>query len=162
MYVDKEEEFEQANEQPNALPNALADEPTNEHIITILDYYFYFIINNDSRKFGKIEWEDKMAIRTAMKQLEIYDYCNTEESLQRVPEKYLFDLKLKYWAVKELYFSPYKVYLGKLQKERFNLRFNKAKKYVNSKENIYHFLNYFIKSLQQDFCKERKDVEVQK
>lgn len=103
-----------------------------------------------------------MAIRTIMKQLKMYDYSNEEEVMSHVPEDKLFDLKLKYWAVKELYFSPYKVYLGKIQHERFNLRFNKAKKYVNPREDIYHFLNYFIKSLQQDFCKEKRDVEVQK
>ncbi len=157
-----EQPDEQASEQPNAQPNAQADEQANEYIITILDCYFLFIINNDSRKFGKIEVEDKMAIRTVMKQLKIYDYRDNEETISKVPEEKLFDFKLKYWAVKELYFSPYRVYLGKIQRERFNLRFNKAKKYVNPKQNTYHFLNYFIKSLQQDFCKEKKDVEVTK
>ncbi len=71
----------------------------------------------------------------------------------------IFDLCLQYWAIKELYFSPYKVFLNKLKREQFIFRFYKSKSYVNPRDNTYHFLNYFIKSLQQDFYKEKKEIK---
>lgn len=156
-------ENEQASEQPNAQPNAQADEYANEHIITILYSYFNYINNSNAKKFANITSEDKAAIILILRKLELYT-SNNNEILKYMSEEAMFDLQLQYWVIKELYLSPYKVYLNNLKRERFILRFLKSKKYVDPKENTYKFLNYFIKSMQQDFCKEKnesKEVEVQ-
>lgn len=103
---------------------------------------------------------DKEAIILTLKRLGMYS-ANNNEIIKYMSKDAVFDLQLQYWAIKEIYCSPYKVYLNNLKRERFMLRFLKSKKYVDPNENIYKFLNYFIKSLQQDFCKEKKEVEVQ-
>ncbi len=73
-------------------------------------------------------------------------------------EETIFDLVLQYWAIKELYFSSYKVFLNNLKHEQFIFRFYKSKSYVNPRDNVRYFLNYFIKSLQQDFYKQKKEI----
>lgn len=150
--------FELADEQPNALPNTPADEPTNEHIITILDCYFNYINNSGSKKFGNITEKDKFNLIETLIRLDLF--VRNEDALYPMTVEAKQDLKLQYWILKELYFSAYKVYLNKLTREQFLLRFHKSKKYVDPNENIYKFLNYAIKSIQQDFYKEKGGIEV--
>lgn len=140
------------------MPNAWADEPTDEHIITILDSYFNYINNSNAKKFENITAMDKVNLIETLIRLDLF--VKNEEAIKPMTIEAKQDLKLQYWILKELYFSAYKVYLNKITREQFLLRFYKAKKYVNPNENIYKFLNYAIKSLQQDFYKEKKDVEV--
>lgn len=88
-----------------------------------------------------------------LKKLELYP--DNPKIFERIGEASLLDVKIKYWVIKELYFSPYKVYLNKLKADDFNLRFLKAKKYVEAKDTM-HFINYFMKSLQEEFYKSKR------
>ena len=69
----------------------------------------------------------------------------------------ILEMQVQYWAIKELYYSPYKIFLNNLTNERLTFRFLKTKKYVDMNENMNKFLNYFIKSLQEDFYKNKKE-----
>ena len=82
-----------------------------------------------------------------MKRLNIY-IENAEELAKEFESFNLLELKIQYYAIKELYCSPYKIYLNNLSLNEFNLRFLKTKKYVDI-DDISHFINYFIKSLQE-------------
>ena len=148
------------NEPPNEPPNVLTNELTDEHIITILDCYFNYINNSNAKKFENITAMDKVNLIETLIRLGLF--VKNEEAIKPMTIEAKQDLKLQYWILKELHFSAYRVYLNKMTREQFLLRFYKAKKYVNPNQNIYKFLNYAIKSLQQDFYKEKKDVEVQK
>lgn len=149
--------FEQANEQPNEQPNEQADELPAEHINTTLDLFFNFIINKDCCKFQNISSQDKQAIIYILKKLDlIIDNMNTDEGFIYMPDKDKFALKIQCYCIKEVYFSPYRVFLKDLTRERFLFRFEKAKKYINP-SNTYKFLNYFIKCVQEDFYKNKKE-----
>lgn len=145
-------QYEQANAQPSEQANEQVNEQPSEHIITILNLYFKYIYNKASAKNFKIKEADKKAIVILLKRLgmyaenyEIFDYYKPND---------LLDLKLQYWAIKEIYFSPYKVYLNEMTREQFMLRFLKSKKYVKTSD-TWHFLNYFIKSIQEELYKDK-------
>ena len=117
------------------------------YIITILDLYFNYIINNQSENFLNLNAEDKKAIITILKKLDLY--IQNIQILEYMQNEQILELKIQYWVIKELYLSPYKIYLKDLTRERFLFRFLKSKKYVPVSD-IYRFLNYFIKSMQED------------
>ena len=162
-------QYDQANAQANEQANAQASDQANEHIITILNYTFIYLNNNttilnntfnylnNNKKQKNPEKElgisenDKRAIVNILKRIDIY-MPNAEELSKNYSTINLLELKIKYYAIKELYCSPYKVYLNDLTFDKLNLRFLKTKKYVNI-ENITHFINYFIKSLQEELYK---------
>ena len=125
------------------------------HIITILYLYFNYIINKDSQKFQNITSEDKKAIINILIRLGIY--IRNNEVLEYMSKQQILEMQVQYWAIKELYYSPYKIFLNNLTNERLTFRFLKTKKYVDMNENMNKFLNYFIKSLQEDFYKNKKE-----
>lgn len=146
---------EQANEQADEQADEQANEQADEYIITTLDLYFNYIYNIGPKKFKNISEDDKTAIINIMSKLEIY----FERDLWKIlPEDKLLDLKFQYWCIKEIYFSPYRAFLYSLTRDRFIFRFLKAKKYCNL-DNPYKFMNYFIKCVQEDFYKNKKDDE---
>lgn len=81
---------------------------------------------------------------------------NLKDYLTSCSELRIFEMKLQYWCIKEIYFSPYRTFLNNLTYERFTFRFLKAKKYCGY-DNLYKFLNYFIKCVQEDFYKNKKE-----
>ena len=71
-------------------------------------------------------------------------------------EEKINDLKVQYWAITEIYLSPYKIYLNNIKNKKFLFRFLKAKKYVDymeSEQELNHFMRYFIKILQDELDK---------
>lgn len=148
--------FEQPSEQPNRLPNAQANEQPNEladeHIITKLNILFNYIIYNAQEKFENMASSDRQAIIKILQKLNIY--IDNAEILQYFSESKKFEYELQYWAIKELYYSPYKVLLDKLTRQQFLFRFYKAKKYMDlSKCSIYEFSSYFIRCVQGEMEK---------
>lgn len=113
--------------------------------------------SNNKKKISYISSKDKMAITFTLGRLDVYN-ININEIMQVMNAETIFNLVLQYWVIKELYFSPYKKFLNNLTHQQFVFKFYKSKNYVNPKENAYHFLNYFIKTLQQDFYKEKKEI----
>lgn len=116
---------------------------------TTLNLLFNYLINKE-QKFENLNDNDKIVIVNVLKRLEIY-----VTSQKSIPESMLYDLKLQYWTIKELYLSPYKLYLDKLTNKKFMFRFLKTKQYIkcDSEEKIGDFISYFIKSLREDLEK---------
>lgn len=125
------------------------------NIITKLNLYFIYIIYNKGSQFKNIGEADKKAIITILKKLELYIYDPV--ILEYMSEEQLLELKIQYWIVKELYFSPYKICLNQLTRQRFMFRFLKARMYVEPQD-TYKFLNYCIKSFQEDLYANKKEV----
>lgn len=148
MYV--EQAHEQASEQPNAQPNAQA----TEHIKTKLNSLFNYIIYN-KKTTEKISQEDRAAIIKILKKLDIY--IENPNILQYFSEERIYEYQLKYWAIKEIYFSPDKAFLINLNSKQFTFRFLKAKKYMDiEKCSIYEFLAYFIRCVKNEMEKGAK------
>ena len=146
----------------NELPNKTTSKATtsnniynntiNNNIIlnyTTLNLLFNYLINN-VKKFENLNDNDRIAIVNVLKRLEIY-----VTSLNSIPKNMIDDLKLQYWTIKELYLSPYKLYLDKLTNKKFMFRYLKTKQYMecDSEEKIGDFIAYFIKSLREDLEK---------
>ena len=74
--------------------------------------------------------------------------CN-EDVLDLMPQEKVCDLKIIYWCVKELYESPHRALLHKLDKDKLNLRLLKTKKYM-SDANLNDFIKYFMTCLQKE------------
>lgn len=139
----------QAERQPIGQPNGQAEGQPTGHIITILYLLFNYINKGENANFFKnIEESQRKGIQTVLKRFDIF--IKNDETLQYFDNQKMLEILIQYYVVKELYFSPYKVILSKLTKEEFMLKFYKTKKYVDlNEENIYKFINYFIKSLKE-------------
>ena len=153
--IHSEQAIAQANEQANVQASEQATEQQTEHIITILYLLFNYLINNSTQenflmcKGKEITSQDKKSIIATLKRLDIY---MSKELLKTYPAGNLPDIEIQYYVITELYFSPFKIYLNSLTRDEFILRFLKTKKYIKDGDIVY-FINYFIKSLQEEFIK---------
>lgn len=79
-----------------------------------------------------------------LRHLELYTETLTAYELM-TPEK-LLDEKIIIWAIKEIYLSPYKMFLNNLNREKIVLKYQKTKKYITSKDDyrIEEIINYFV------------------
>lgn len=89
-----------------------------------------------------------------LNRFELYIPSNSIAALEKnMTKERMLEYKIKIWAIKELYLSPYKVGLntGMLTYEKIMMKYLKTKKYICSKEKytIIEFLNYFIACLQK-------------
>ena len=148
---DKFDNIEQANEQPNERPNAQADEIANEHIITKLDVYFNYIINNKGeQKFENMKPVDKDSIVLVLKRLDLY--IGNPGIMKYMDIRVKQDYKVQYWLIHEIYFSPYKMFLNTMTREQFLFRYSKAKKYaqLNHMCTAEKFIKYFMRCIQEE------------
>lgn len=124
---------------------------------TKLDNLFIYMVNGEKNDENILE-ADRMGIITCLKTLEIY---MTDLKLPYMTTEHLTDIKLQYWTIKELYFSPYKIYLNELTKTKFLFKYLQAKKYMTidleDEDVITEFMCYFIKILQTEF-KEKENT----
>ena len=116
---------------------------------TKLNILFNYLIYKE-QKFEKLKEDEREGIINILKKLELYT-----PSTDCIPEEKILELKLQYWAITELYLSPYKVYINKLNRVNFLFRFLKVKKYIDYKnisndEELKHFMGYFIKSIREE------------
>lgn len=159
LYEEKNGNFGQAevNAKGYAEGNAEVHATVNAegNIITKLNLYFIYIIYNKGSQFKNIEEADKKAIVAILKKLELY--IDDPAILEYMSEEQLLELKIQYWVIKELYYSPYKICLNQLTRQRFMFRFLKSRKYVELQD-TYKFLNYCIKSFQEDLYTNKKEV----
>ena len=122
---------------------------------TKLDLLFNYLINEE-KEFEKLTELDKEIIVRNLKRLDLY-FNAVPQYL--TPERFL-EVKIQYWAIMELYLSPYKIYLDKIKRDDFLFRFLKTKQYVDystgTDEDLKHFMGYFIKSLQDELKKNEK------
>ena len=74
-----------------------------------------------------------------------------------MPQERVLDEKIMFWALKEIYLSPHRVYLNKLTREKFTLKYYKIKKYITEKPyyRLEEIINYFIVCLHEEMEKEK-------
>lgn len=103
----------------------------------------YLFINKKNKNFEGLNETDRISIETTLKKLELY--IENDKSL---PEQIKFDLQLKYYAIAQIYLSPYKIYLLDLKEKLFTRIFLAAKKYcpitIDDEDKLEDFMNYFI------------------
>lgn len=111
-------------------------------------HLFYLYINKEEREKLQLEFDlettDYIGIRIQLKRLDVYISSDIEEyMINRISE-----YEIKYWIVKELYFTECD--LDNITKEKFSKIFENCKKYKNM-ENKIDFINYAIKSFKNYF-----------
>lgn len=114
---------------------------------TKLNLLFNYLIKEEEN-FEDLQNSDRERIIAILEHLQIYP-----PAIKYLPENEIIELKIKYWIVKELCLSSYKIYLNQLNYDDFMFRFLKGKEYVDytqSDEELTHFVGYVIKSIQED------------
>ncbi len=141
--------FEQADEQADEQANEQADE-YNKTKLNLLFNYIYKKINGN---LIGLNGNDREPLITNLKRLELYTE-DTNAYIMMTHERFL-DAQIMMWAVKELYLSPYKMLLSKLDAKNLRLKYTKTKKYITEKENyrIDELISYFITCLQEEMQK---------
>lgn len=116
---------------------------------TKLNNLFIYMINGQKND-ENISEDDRTAIIRHLKRLELY-FTNIE-TLNIVSKEKILEYELQYWTIKELYFSPYKIYLDALTRDKFLLKFLQTQKYIkiDSESKLTDFVSYFIKSLREE------------
>lgn len=83
-----------------------------------------------------------------MKKLDLY--ISNVDILNYFTQEKLLDYQLQYWLIKEIYFSSYKIFLGKMTRNQFVFRYLKAMKYIDFKEDLDGFVKYFLRCIQEE------------
>jgi len=108
---------------------------------------------NGQKNEENISEDNRTAIIRHLKRLELY-FTNIE-TLNIVPKEKILEYELQYWTIKELHFSPYKIYLDVMTRTKFLLKFLQTQKYItiDNEDKLTDFISYFIKILREDFEK---------
>lgn len=101
----------------------------------------YLFINKKNSEFEGLTEMDRQSLETTLSRLNLYIENDTY-----LPDEMKFDLQLKYYAISQIYLSPYKVYLIDLKEKVFTKLFLAAKQYcpIDNEDKIEDFMNYFI------------------
>lgn len=120
---------------------------------TKLNLLFNYLIDKEKPNFENLKEKDKIIINSNLKRLEIF--ISTDNVFKYLDDEQLLDYKLQYYAITQIYLSPYKAYLDNLNKSNFLFRFFKAKQYtkINTEDDLVHFINYFIVCLREEMEK---------
>lgn len=139
-----QQESQQLNNQITTTNNITNKQNINKTKLNLL----YLYLTEKTENFEGLSNTDRMSIQTTLKKLEIYI-----ERDNYLPEEMKFDLQLKYYALTQIYLSPYKIYLFDLKEKVFTKTFLSAKKYcpIEKEEQITDFMNYFIVCLRKEF-----------
>lgn len=151
-YEDYQSKTDKSNQQNNKQSNkqiTTTNNITNNKLnYTKLNLLFDYLIYKENEFESLQEYERDNIVRI-LTRLEQYT-----TSVTYIPEDKIIDLKLQYWAITELYLSPYKLYMDKLNVKNFVFRFLKAKEYINyesgEEEDLKNFMKYFIKCLREE------------
>ena len=152
LYNDEFIQFEQANEQASEQANEQAD----EHIITKLNLLFNYIYKNGSGEKIGLTQNDKSNLILIYSKLELY--VNNSKAYELMSAERVLDEKIMFWAIKEIYLSPHKIYLNTLTRDKFILKYYKTKKYITEKENykIKEIIDYFMVCLHDEMENRRR------
>jgi biotin operon repressor len=112
----------------------------------------YLYLTERAEKFEGLTETDRGSIQTTLKKLDLYI-----EKDDNLPEQMKFDLQLKYYAITQIYLSPYKIYLLDIKEKSFTKTFLAANQYcpieTKTPKQITDFMNYFIVCLRKEFEK---------
>lgn len=156
LYNDEFIQFEQANEQASEQADEQAKEQADEHIITKLNLLFNYIYKNGSGEKIGLTQNDKSNLILIYSKLELY--VNNSKAYELMPAERVLDEKIMFWAIKEIYLSPHKIYLNTLARDKFILKYYKTKKYITEKENykIKEIIDYFMVCLHDEMENRRR------
>lgn len=156
LYNDEFIQFEQANEQASEQADEQAKEQADEHIITKLNLLFNYIYKNGSGEKIGLTQNDKSNLILIYSKLEMY--VNDSKIYNIMPAERVLDEKIMFWAIKEIYLSPHKIYLNTLTRDKFILKYYKTKKYITEKENykIKEIIDYFMVCLHDEMENRRR------
>jgi len=160
LYNDEIIQFEQANEQADEQASEQANEQADEHIITKLNLLFNYIYKNGSGEKIGLTQNDKSNLILIYSKLEMY--VNDSKIYNIMPAERVLDEKIMFWAIKEIYLSPHKIYLNTLTRDKFILKYYKTKKYITEKENykIKEIIDYFIVCLHDEMENRRRTWKI--
>lgn len=150
---------EQAGEQASEQANEQADEQANEHNNKIklnkiiLDELYNFLSEaGPNVQFEKINDTQKRGIVLLLEKLGVYIEPGT--NLKAIPKEVLLDTKIIYWVIKELYFSPYNIYLNNIERKTFMNKYMLSKKYIGlnyaDDQSITQLINYLIVTIRKE------------
>lgn len=149
-YEDYQRNDNESNQQKSQQDNnqiTTTNNITNINKTKLNNLYLY--LTERAEKFEGLSDIDKISLQTLLKRLELYI-----ERDELLPEDTKFELQLKYYALTQIYLSPYKIYLIDLKEKLFTKTFLAAKKYCPIKKSkINDFMNYFIVCLRKEFEK---------
>ena len=151
-----EQASEQANEQADEQASEQANEQADEYIITKLNLLFNYIYKGGSgEKIGLTE-NDRNNLILIYSRLEMH--VKDSNIYELMPKERVLDEKIMFWAIKEIYLSPHKIYLNLLTRDKFILKYYKTKKYITEKENykIKEIIDYFMVCLHDEMENRRK------
>lgn len=144
------------NEITNKITNKITSKTTNNQQTTqqqinklnknkLNNLYKY--IKGEEEKFEDLNEKDLISLRNTLKNLELY-----VEDDSFLPEEMIFELKLKYYVISQLYKSSYRVYLNDLTSKLFTFKFLDAQKYcpIGSENEISDFMSYLIVCLRKE------------
>ena len=125
-----------------------ADEQADEHIITKLNLLFRYLYKGQSaEKIGLLK-EDKESLKIILSRLDLY--VENLDTFKLMNENAVLDLKIQTWAITELYLSPHRVLLNGLTRDKFMLKFKKARKYIAEGKGLKDLINYFMVCLHEE------------
>ncbi len=155
LYSDEFKKSEQADEQASEQASEQAGEMTNDYIITKLNILFNYIYNNAEGEEIGLKEKDRYPIILILKRLDLYS--EDQRAYFYMSDRQVLDQKIMIWAIKELYISPYKVYLNNLQRNKFVLKYLKTKKYIKKKpgHTLQDIIKYFIACLQEELDRDK-------
>lgn len=120
------------------------------------------------KNFQNIQDDQRDGIINILTKMEIYmpqkfilDDTEIKVTHGYFPTEKIFSLEVQYWVIKELYFSPYRIYLNDLDRKIFMLKLLKTEKYCGDPaENPILFINYYIKCIMEHFdnIKTKKNI----
>ncbi len=147
--------FEQADEQPNAQPNAQASEQADEHIITKLNLLFNYLYKKGSGNEIGLTEKDRISLVSSLRHIGFS--IDNDIAYNLMPPERVLDEKIMLWCVKEIYLSPYKIFLNDLTWEILAHKYLKTKTYITEKPDyrVEEIINYFIVCIQNELENKR-------
>lgn len=107
------------------------------------------------KKFEDISETDRCAIIEILKRLDLY--IPDLQTVNLMGTKKVKNYVVIYWCIKELYFSSFKSYMNKLDRDFLNNRFLKTLEQLKIKEidtkgdDCERIIKYFIKTLKKEY-----------
>lgn len=139
--------------------NKIKENKVNNNIKTKLNktklnnLFIYIISGQENQNDENISEADRNVIIHYLETLELY--FPSISALKYVSDEKRLEYEIQYWTIKEIYFSPYKVYLNTMTRVKFLLKFLQTQKYItiDNEDKLTDFISYFIKTLREDFEK---------
>ena len=92
--------------------------------------------------------EDKESLKIILSRLDLY--VENLDTFKLMNENAVLDLKIQTWAITEIYLSPHRILLNGLTRDKFMLKFKKARKYIAEDKGLKDLISYFMVCLHEE------------